>query len=238
MIIKPVLDALGILPVSTISFLSGCTVLAMALSSLRSGGKNEPRADLRQTAPLAVGAALGGLLGKWLFEAVRNGFPDENVLGAFQSVCLTLMTLLIFVYVLCRSGLRSFHVTSPALSVAVGLALGLVSSFLGIGGGPLNVAILFLLYSMDAKTAARNSLIIIVFSQTVSLLASAATGTVPAFSPLSLLLMAAGGVTGGLLGAAVSRRLTSAHVELLLKVLLIAVICIGIGNILKFTALS
>ena len=33
-IIKPAVDLLGLLPVSTVSFLSGCTVLAMSCSSL------------------------------------------------------------------------------------------------------------------------------------------------------------------------------------------------------------
>ena len=33
-IIKPIVDSLGLLPVSTVSFLSGCTALAMAVSSL------------------------------------------------------------------------------------------------------------------------------------------------------------------------------------------------------------
>ena len=33
-IIKPVVDMLGILPISTVSFCSGCTVLGMSVSSL------------------------------------------------------------------------------------------------------------------------------------------------------------------------------------------------------------
>ena len=67
-IIKPVLDALGVMSVSSISFLSGCTVLAMSVVSvyknLRSG---TARMDLKIATSLAVGAAAGGVAGKAMF---------------------------------------------------------------------------------------------------------------------------------------------------------------------------
>ena len=62
-IIKPVLDALGIMPVSTISFLSGCTVLSMSVASLLRSRGNGVQLRLKTTTPLAIGAAIGGLLG-------------------------------------------------------------------------------------------------------------------------------------------------------------------------------
>ena len=64
-IIKPVLDSFGLLDVKTISFLSGCTVLAMSgYSFLISKIKKESLVDMRIGTPLAVGAAVGGILGK------------------------------------------------------------------------------------------------------------------------------------------------------------------------------
>lgn len=81
---------------------------------------------------------------------------------------------------------------------AIGLVLGVMSSFLGIGGGPINLVVLFFFFSMDTKTAAENSLYIILFSQIASLFASLfaslLTRTVPEFSLGMLLLMAAGGI--------------------------------------------
>ena len=64
-LIKPVLDAFGVLDVDSISFLSGCTVLAMSLYSIvkaKFGGNSLVNA--KTGTPLAVGAALGGLLGR------------------------------------------------------------------------------------------------------------------------------------------------------------------------------
>ena len=53
--------------------------------------------------------------------------------------------------------------------VVIGVFLGIISSFLGIGGGTSNVAVLFFFFSMEAKEAAKNSLYIIIFSQISSI---------------------------------------------------------------------
>ena len=66
-IIKPLLDSFGVLDVSVINFLSGCTVLSMTMysvikSKVSKNSQFEPKTGL----PLALGAAVGGLIGKWL----------------------------------------------------------------------------------------------------------------------------------------------------------------------------
>ena len=67
-IIKPVLDAITALDVSTISFLSGTTVLAMTCSSIVLGRNRDVQVEKRRGTALAIGAALGGVGGKALFE--------------------------------------------------------------------------------------------------------------------------------------------------------------------------
>ena len=118
--------------------------------------------------------------------------------------------------------------------VAIGILLGVISSFLGIGGGTSNVMILFLCFSMDAKTAAKNSLYIIMFSQTASILQALATNTLPEFSFGYLALMLLGGIGGAMIGAAISRRLSNRGVERILRTLLAAIIMIDISNVVKF----
>ena len=69
-LIKPIADAMNLLPVSAISFLSGCTVLCMSASSLIRTRNNGVRLEKNITVPLAAGSIGGGLLGKWLFELI------------------------------------------------------------------------------------------------------------------------------------------------------------------------
>ena len=60
-IIKPSLDLFHLDSVATISFLSGCTVLAMSCYSVtKSMRAGESKIDLKIGTPLAIGAAIGG----------------------------------------------------------------------------------------------------------------------------------------------------------------------------------
>ena len=113
----------------------------------------------------------------------------------------------------------------------------MISAFLGIGGGPANVAVLYFFFSMEAKEAAKNSIYIIIFSQVSSIVTALVSGTVPDFSWVNLLSMMAGGVGGALIGAAVSKRIDNRGVEKLFQALLLTITAIACYNILKYTVL-
>jgi len=230
-IIKPVLDSLGIMEVATISFLSGCTVLSMstynAARSLLSGDRGLKK---EVAFPLGVGAAAGGVLGKYLFSFISSVFENASRVGAVQSACLTLITLLTLVYTLKPSILPSIRVKNPVVSALAGLTLGLVSAFLGIGGGPINLMALSVLYSMSMKDAAQNSLMVIFLSQLASLISTLVTRSVPEFSILMLILMAACGILGGVIGRIFNKKLTSDQVRIIYLIAIIVIILLSIRN--------
>ena len=76
----------------------------------------------------------------------------------------------------------------------------MLSSFLGIGGGPINLLVLHYFFSMERKKAALNSLYIILFSQlcgfAVVLLNGSPVGGALPYLPA----MAGAGIAGGLIG--------------------------------------
>ena len=227
-VIKPVLDMLGLETVAAISFLSGCTVLSMSCYSVtRSLAKGDSGVDLRVGTPLALGAALGGLAGKQLFELVRSLFADQGMVGAVQAVCLGVITLGTLAYTLNKSRIPTHKISAQLACVAIGLGLGIMSSFLGIGGGPINLVVLYFFFSMDTKTAAANSLYIILFSQLASLITTLVTHTVPDFRWPVLAVMVAGGIGGGMAGRALNKRMDNKLVERLFIGLmgLIVLIC-------------
>ena len=193
--------------------------------------------QLKMSTALAIGAVGGGLIGKWMFEMVRNGFGNERMLGAIQAVFLTLITIGVFVYICNKDKLPSKHVDNFGVAILIGIFLGIISSFLGIGGGTSNVAVLFFFFSMQAKEAAKNSLYIIIFSQISSIVSAIATGSVPDFTWMNLLFMVLGGISGALIGAAISKRIDNKGVEKLLKGLLLVIIAIDFYNVLKYTIL-
>lgn len=237
-IIKPVLDAMGILSVSTISFLSGCTVLAMAVVSVGRSVHGRTAHINRHTTPLlGIGAAVGGVVGKLLFVQIAGASGDESMVGLIQSLLLAAVTLATLVYMLFHNAgkIRTLHVTNRLYSTVIGLVLGVVSSFLGIGGGPINLAVLAYFFSMDAKEAATNSLCVILISQTASLLQTLLSQTLPPFTWPHLAVMVAGGVIGGLSGQSINRRLQAKQVSQLFYVLIGVVILICVYNAVRFS---
>ena len=234
-IIKPVLDLFRVASVSTISFLSGCTVLDMSSYSVtRNLTSGESRIALKTGTPLAIGAVLGGIAGKQLFSVVKAMFEDPNTVGAVQAACLAAVTVATLVYTLLKSRIRTHEVKNPVLCVLIGFFLGMMSSFLGIGGGPINLVVLFYFFSMDSKTAAQNSLYIILFSQIASLLTTLVTRSVPPFEWLALILMVAGGIGGGIAGRAVNRRMDNRAVDRLFIALMAVIILISVFNAYRF----
>lgn len=236
-IIKPTLDLFGWASVSTISFLSGCTVLSMSCysvgKSMRSGDK---AVDVKTGTPLAIGAAIGGTAGKQMFTAIKALFADPNTVGAVQAVCLGIMTLLTLLYSLNRGRIKTHQIHSTAVCVVIGLLLGVVSSFLGIGGGPINLVVLYYFFSMDTKTAAANSLYVILFSQAASFLMTLITGTVPEFTVVTLVLMVIGGILGGMIGRKLNKRLESRTVDRLFIGLMALIILISCYNVWQYAA--
>ena len=234
-IIKPVLDAFGILDVNVISFLSGCTVLSMSCYSVvKAKMSGSSLVDMKTGTPLAIGAALGGVAGKMMFQYISGLAADKDQVGAVQAVCLLIITFGTMVYTLKKDKIKTHHVTNAGACILIGLVLGIFSSFLGIGGGPINLVVLFFFFSMETKTAAQNSLYIILFSQIASLLNTLITRTVPEFEAGLLILMVAGGILGGAGGRVVNRRMDGAMVNKLFIGLMVIIMLICVYNIVQF----
>lgn len=231
-IIKPLLDSFGILDVTTISFLSGCTVLSMTTYSVvRNKLSGESNVSSKTGLPLAIGAAVGGLVGKWLFTYIKQLSDDPNKVGAVQAACLLVVTLGTLIYTIYKSRIKTYKIESILLCIVIGLLLGIMSSFLGIGGGPINLVVLFFFFSMSTKVAAENSLYVIFFSQLASLISSIVTKSVPPVEASLLLLMVAGGIAGGICGRKINKKIDGNVVDKLFIGLMVVMIIINIYNI-------
>jgi len=231
-VIKPVLDATGIMSVSTASFLSGLTVLAMSLISVYKNRRTR-ELDAKRSIPLGIGAAVGGVLGKNLFQTIKAAVGADQLVGTIQAVVLGLMVLGTLIYVRNKAHIRTKNVQSAAVALAIGLALGVCSSFLGIGGGPMNLAVLYYFFSMSTKQAAVNSILVILLSQAASLAVTLVGGTVPVFELPMLLAMVGAGVIGGFVSAKLHRKLSAETTDKLFAALLIVIILICCYNALK-----
>lgn len=234
-IMKPILDATGVVSVQQASVLSCCTVLAMSAVSLyrrtKSGGLAR-QIDLRRTLPLAVGAVIGGFVGNSLFQQVAL-LTGDSMAGVMQNALLMLLTLMNIPYLLLEHRIHRFSVRFLPGCLLAGVFLGTMSSFLGIGGGPINLLFLSLLFSMGIKEAGLNSIFIIFLSQATSLLKTALRGGLAEVDLMMLLLMVLGGILGGMLGSHLNKRFTEKRVSQLLLMLLCIITAICAYNICR-----
>lgn len=237
-IIKPVLDAAGIMSVSTITFMSGCTVIAMTCWSVgKTMLKKESVIDLKNTTFLAVGAAIGGLLGKKLFTAASGLFENANTAGGVQACLLFIATLATLIYTINKNKITSKKITSPTAAIIIGLLLGILGSFLGIGGGPFNVAVLYYFFSMNTKKATQNSLYIVLFSQVASTFNTVCFDTIPTFNAAILIGMVVFGIIGSEFGRRINKKIDDRQATYLFEGAMILIMCINIYNIIKYIIL-
>ena len=234
-IIKPVLDAFGLYSVSTISFMSGCIVLSMtAYSVIKANLSHESVIEKGVSTWLGLGAALGGLLGKQLFDSVKAMFENADTVGAVQAAALFAITLGTALYTVKKDKIATHRIKNSAACVAIGLSLGLMSAFLGIGGGPINLVVLYFFFSMETKTAAQNSLYIILISQIASLIFTIVTGKVPEFPVVLFAAMVCCGILGGVVGRKINRRIDNATVDKLFLGLLTVIMLVCCYNFWQY----
>ncbi|MEW9109735.1 MAG: sulfite exporter TauE/SafE family protein [Cytobacillus gottheilii] len=232
-IIKPVLDLFGDFDLPTIGVLSAATVLSMAAVSLIKLRNKEVKIDKGTSSILAAGSILGGLAGKAVFNVIAISLNVPTITAIIQSTLLAILLTLILIYFKKKHNLKSYLLKNGVIIFLVGGSLGFLSAFLGIGGGPLNVAILCLLFSMSTKNAGVNSIFIIFFSQLSALLLIAFSGGFGDYDLSMLYVMIPGGILGGWIGSNIVTKITNSQVEKIFNIAILIIIFINLFNIVK-----
>ncbi len=203
-IIKPMLDVLHMHTLAEISFFSSCAVFAMSVTSTAKYLKKGVSFQKRILFPLSIGAVLGGFFGNSVFSAALQSVQSAETVKGVQSamLCALLVSVLVFVNI----RVKTARLKNPFGILCAGLLLGAVAAFLGIGGGPINVAALTLLFSFSVRDAAVYSVAVIFFSQLSNLGVQLMRGGVQGYDLKMLFVIIPCAVLGGLLGAVLNRR--------------------------------
>ena len=233
-IIKPLLDSISPFNISVISFLSGTTVLSMTIVTLLKNRNSSVRLNKKIASFMAAGGVAGGLLGKVLFDFIKVSYGNDRVIGSFQALILGIITTGVLFFTIYKEKIKPHHFSGNSFSILIGLLLGAIASFLGIGGGPINLAVLYYLFAMDSKTAALSSIYIIFFSQLTNLIFTLFSGNLPDFDPLILTCMISGGIGGGLLGPHLSGRMSNKGVDKLFIFVMVLIILICFRNLFGY----
>jgi len=233
-IIKPFLDFLGHYNVETISVLSAATVFSMSSVSLLNSIKMDVKINVKTSLKLAIGSVLGGVIGKAIFNYIVELIDASDFVTAIQAVMIGLFMVAIYIFVKYRGKMKMYELQNSALIVSIGIVLGMIAAFLGIGGGPFNVAILAICFSMGVKESALNSIFIICFSQISALLLVAFTTGFSQFDLTMLFFMIPGGILGGFIGSRLARVISDQLVERIFMAGIIGIILINVFNVVRY----
>lgn len=232
-IIKPLLDILGHYDVETIGILSSITVFSMSLVSIGKQVYQKTKIPYKIAVPLALGSVAGGLVGQKLMDAAVSWLNTGRMVTVVQNVILGLLIILVMVYMLKKDHIQSLGLKGIIPSIGVGLFLGIISSFLGIGGGPINVAAIILVFSLDTKSATVCSILTILFAQVSKLLTVAVSTGFAKYDLTILPVMVIGAIAGGFIGAGFNVRLSEKTVERCFNGVQVIVLAFALINIFK-----
>jgi len=227
-IIKPVLDLIGYDTIDAVNFISSCAVFSMSISSTARHIKAKTEINFKFIAVLSAGAVAGGLGGSFLFDYLLTVF-ENHMLKAIQGIILCLLLIASVIYINSKNR-KSLNIKNPAGIILIGFILGSTASFLGVGGGPINVAFLVLFFSMTMKDAAVYSVGTIFFSQLSKLIATGLNHSVPYIEPITIVTAVLCAVIGGILGAKANKAANEKTVKTVFTVIVTGIAAVNLYN--------
>ena len=226
-IIKPMLDLVSFHNVETVGFISAVAVFSMSVSATIKHIRNKTKFDVPLILFISFGSAVGGVAGNEIFDLLLNKFNSSIVKGV-QGIILGLLLIAVNIYV--NSNAKSFRVKNKFAIVSVGLFLGMSASFLGVGGGPINVAFLVLFFSLSMKESAVYSVAIIFFSQLTKLITIYSANHFEPFDLTMLLYIIPCAVIGGLLGAKLNKKSNEKTIKIAFTICVYGVAFVSLYN--------
>lgn len=224
-IIKPFLDVFSDLGIQSIGILSSITVFSMSIVSLSKLIKKGFKIDMHIWY-LILGSAVGGIGGKVLFDLMTS-FLNHELVTCMQSIILVLLLTL----VLFKNRVATKITVNKPFLFFLGVLLGCIASFLGIGGGPINVAILYIFLGVAIKDATAISILIIFFSQFFKISTVAITDSFAIYDLDMLSVMIPAAIVGGVVGATLHQKLENNTINLIFRIMIILVISLNLYNV-------
>ncbi|MEF9992307.1 MAG: sulfite exporter TauE/SafE family protein [Peptostreptococcaceae bacterium] len=232
-IIKPALDALSSYSLPTVNLLSSSTIFVMSIVTVFYQLKKKDKINPKNTIVVAIGSIIGGIVGQKIMNLLLSTGINISIINNIQSIMLILILLIVFLYMKNKEKVKTYNINNILIIGILGLVLGAISAFLGIGGGPINVAAFTILFSMSANEAARNSILVIFFSQGAKIFSIAATTGFSSYNLEMLPVMLIGGVMGGILGYRLNKSVSEKNIIKIFNMVLISIILLNIYNIFK-----
>ncbi|MFV0379534.1 MAG: sulfite exporter TauE/SafE family protein [Anaerorhabdus sp.] len=228
-IMKPMFDLVGLHTPAQIGLYSSVAVFVMCVVSLYKQIKKGIKIHFQQVILISIGSFIGGIIGEYFFNSIMNNFSNIKLI---QSSLLTTILILTLIYTLKKKKIKSFKIKSSVVTFLLGIILGSVAVFLGIGGGPINIAIFSLFFSLPMKDAVIYSLTTIFFSQVSKLLQATISGSFSIVDPMLVLCICIAAILGGTIGTKINLKSSDNKVRKIYIYCLIGLILLSLTNVI------
>jgi len=230
-IIKPLFDLVSVHKADSISFFSSIAIVSMACVSIYKQYKNKAQFNFQITIFLALGSIVGGYTGNYLFSHVFNIFQEAT--KGIQNFLLCTVLSILLIYTVNKDKIKTHRLKNTFVIFFVGLLMGNLSVFLGIGGGPLNLAILSLLFSFTSKESVVLSISIIFFSQVSKLTTLFLENQFAIYDTSVIPYIIIAAFIGGNIGSQINKKMSNKQVDKLYILTLFGLILLTLFNILN-----
>lgn len=227
-IIKPVLDVINAHSLTEISFFSSCAVFSMSITSTTRHIIKKTPIKPSIVLLVALGSVGGGLLGNYLFNYALSVSSTPNTVRGIQSAILAVFLVCVIIFV--SGNFKTFNVKNPIAILLSGLLLGTAAAFLGIGGGPINVAFLTLMFSFTMRDAAVYSVAVIFFSQCANIISTYIKTGFSGFDMKVLLVIIPVAVIGGFIGSILNRKCNEKAIKVTFTIAVSSVAALSLYN--------
>ncbi len=228
-IMKPLFDLLNVHSAKEIGLYSCLAVFTMSIVSISRQLKNGFKFNKQITLLISAGSIVGGILGETIFKIATSSLNDYQV-KMIQALLLGITLIMIIIYTKYKNKIKHYHITNLVIIFLAGAFLGTVSIFLGIGGGPINLAVMMILFSFDIKEASVYSISTIFFSQLSKIVNSISDQSLFSIDFYLAGFLCVFAVLGGMIGTQLQIKLTNDKIQKIYNVLLIVLLLLSLYN--------
>lgn len=232
-VLKTFYDLVNAGGVLAIGFYSTVLVFTMCIVSVLKQIKSGFNFDWLFLISISIGSIFGGCIGNSLLNYAAKYIP-ENTTKLIQSVILLITLIFLTIFTNKSSKNKKEANFNWFAAFWVGLFLGAISIFLAIGGGPLNVSLLVIMFHFTMKQSSIYSNATVFFSQITKIISIIATGQFMKFDPVMIPLLMLAGIIGGYIGTVWNQKISSAKLEQLYTYFMIALVLITGFNVYRF----
>ena len=226
--IRPILDFIDYHNALTISFFSSSAITVMAISNTIKKLKSGMEVKFKMALFIAFGAIIGGFFGNILLELTTYHMPDENV--KLLHAVLTILVVSLALFFTDRFKLKT-PLKNLIFASLIGLISGIMGTYLGLGGGIINIPFLMIFFGLSMKNATTNSIVIIFFAHSSRIITLGFTVSYAYFDLSFIVFIVIAALLGGFLGASAVKKMSDTTVKRFFQFSLIFVLLVNIINI-------